>query len=158
MLGFLWQAGYENGAYSTPLFTDVVPQLQKWQASSLDLAIYSSGSVFAQKLLFGHVKDRQNNEAKATLDLQDLIKHWFDTTNAGPKLESSSYARIAAVIERQIEQVLFLSDNVHEVQAALDAGMKAIVVDRPGNADLSNDDRRSHLVVGSLEEIRLRDD
>ena len=54
--GYLWEEGYESGAYSTNLFTDVVPQLRQWKSEGLSLAIYSSGSVFAQKLLFGHVQ------------------------------------------------------------------------------------------------------
>ena len=53
--GYLWEEGYESGAYSTPLFPDVAPQLKKWKADGVQLAIYSSGSVFAQKLLFQHV-------------------------------------------------------------------------------------------------------
>lgn len=54
--GFLWEDGYQSGAYATNLFADVVPQLRQWQQQEgLSLAIYSSGSIFAQKLLFGHV-------------------------------------------------------------------------------------------------------
>lgn len=53
--GYLWKEGYESGAYSTPLFPDVVPQLKKWKDGGVQLAIYSSGSIFAQKLLFAHV-------------------------------------------------------------------------------------------------------
>lgn len=54
--GFLWENGYKTGAYSTPLFPDVAPALKQWKDAGYALAIYSSGSVFAQKLLFGHVQ------------------------------------------------------------------------------------------------------
>jgi enolase-phosphatase E1 len=54
--GYLWEHGYETGEYATPLFADVAPKLKQWKDDGYDLAIYSSGSVFAQKLLFGHVK------------------------------------------------------------------------------------------------------
>ena len=54
--GYLWQYGYESGEYSTPLYPDVVPKLKFWIDEGRKIAIYSSGSVFAQKLLFGHVK------------------------------------------------------------------------------------------------------
>lgn len=57
--GYLWENGYKTGAYSTPLFRDVIPKLEQWNDAGLVLAIYSSGSVFAQKLLFGHVKSEQ---------------------------------------------------------------------------------------------------
>lgn len=60
--GYLWETGYKTGAYSTPLFPDVAPQLRKWKEEGVQLVIYSSGSVFAQKLLFGHV-DGPDSEA-----------------------------------------------------------------------------------------------
>lgn len=88
--GMLWEHGYRTGAYSTPLFPDVAPQLRSWKYDHLGLSIYSSGSVFAQKLLFGHV-----DEDSTTLDLTDLFEGWFDTVNAGLKSESSSYSKIA---------------------------------------------------------------
>lgn len=54
--GYLWENGYRTGAYSTPLFPDVAPALEQWKQEGYQLAIYSSGSVFAQKLLFAHVQ------------------------------------------------------------------------------------------------------
>lgn len=53
------------------------------------------------------------------------------------------------------EEVLFLSDNVKEVDAALGAGMKSILVDRPGNAEVSSEDRERLMVVHSLADIKL---
>ena len=91
--GYLWEDGYETGAYSTPLFADVASQLKQWERDGYQLAIYSSGSVFAQKLLFGHVK-KHDSDSTATEDLQYLISNWFDTTNAGLKNEPSSYETI----------------------------------------------------------------
>ena len=152
--GYLWQAGYENGAYATPLFADVAPQLRHWKDSGLTLAIYSSGSVFAQKLLFGHVQ-QSTETGVSTQDLRDLISDWYDTTNAGLKLEASSYSAIAEKLGKQSSHVLFLSDNVKEVQAATEAGMKAIVVDRPGNAPLTEEDKKTYKIVESLHDISL---
>lgn len=107
--GYLWQTGYTSGAYSTPLFPDVAPTLRRWHSSNKKIAIYSSGSVFAQKLLFQHVKDDGS-----TKDLSYLIDHqgWFDTLNAGPKTEKGSYELIARTLEMEVAEVLFLSDNV----------------------------------------------
>ena len=50
---------------------------------------------------------------------------------------------------------MFLSDNVKEVEAALAAGMKSLVVDRPGNAALSTEDRDRFIVVDSFEKITI---
>lgn len=155
-IGYLWQAGYENGAYATPLFVDVAPQLQHWHASSKQLAIYSSGSIFAQKLLFGHVQDpTSGGDDKGTQNLQGLISGWFDTTNAGLKHDVSSYTKIAQELGKPADNILFFSDNVKEVEAAIEAGMKAVVVDRPRNAPLSEEDRTKYKVIEQLNEISL---
>lgn len=61
--GYLWEDGYKTGAYATPLFADVVPCLRQWSRGGLKLAIYSSGSVFAQKLLFGHVRVEESGNS-----------------------------------------------------------------------------------------------
>ena len=53
------------------------------------------------------------------------------------------------------EEVLFLSDNVKEVDAARTAGMKAIIIDRPENPEVSYDDRIRLTVLDSLDEIEL---
>lgn len=133
----------------------MLPQLRYWKASALQLVIYSSGSVFAQKLLFSHVQDSTSADSKATVDLRDLVSDWFDTTNAGQKTEASSYGKIAAAISKRPDEVLFFSDNVKETNAAEEAGLKAVVVDRPGNAPLTAEDRQRFKVVESLEEISL---
>lgn len=62
--GYLWENGYKTGAYSTPLFDDVVPQLLRWRQEDKQIAIYSSGSVFAQKLLMQHVRDSAGEDRK----------------------------------------------------------------------------------------------
>jgi enolase-phosphatase E1 len=156
LLGYLWQAGYENGAYATPLFDDVVPQLQHWRDSGKQLVIYSSGSIFAQKLLFGHVQESTGEASvKQTQNHQALIDGWFDTTNAGLKHDASSYQKIAEELGKSADTILFLSDNVKEVKAAIEAGMQSIVVDRPGNAPLSEEDKSEYKVVSVLNEISL---
>ncbi|EME86832.1 uncharacterized protein MYCFIDRAFT_29854, partial [Pseudocercospora fijiensis CIRAD86] len=146
--GYLWETGYKTGAYGTELFPDVVPQLRQWRDSGFELAIYSSGSIFAQKLLFGHVQVASGTAASSS-------PHWFDTTNAGLKTESTSYSKIAEALKRKPEEVLFLSDNVKEVDAAIEAGMKSIVVDRPGNAPLADADKERLQIVTSLADVHV---
>lgn len=152
--GYLWQSGYENKAYATSLYEDVEPQLQQWHDSKVLLAIFSSGSVFAQKLLFKHIK-RSEDDSNESKDLTGLISDWFDTVNAGPKTEAASYTKIAEAIGQETQSVLFLSDNVNEVRAAKDAGMHALIVDRPGNAPLTDADKEQFTVITSLSQINL---
>lgn len=148
--GYLWEAGYASGALKAPLFADVAPAIARWtgeEGGGMRVMIYSSGSVAAQKLLFGHT----NGEPA---DLRRSISDWFDTVNAGPKTERGSYERIMGRYpEVAAGEWLFLSDNVREVVAAREAGMQAVVVVRAGNAELSEEERRAQRVVGSFEEL-----
>jgi enolase-phosphatase E1 len=107
--------------------------MTSWRDLGLKIMIYSSGSVPAQKLLFGHTNAQPP-------DLTPLISGWFDTVNGGDKTQTASYAMIASRYpDWKPGQWLFLSDNPKEVKAAIDAGMQSIHVCRPGNPSLPID-------------------
>lgn len=108
--------------------------------------IYSSGSVKAQRLLFEYTKDG---------DVRPLISGYFDTVNAGSKIESGSYGKIVENVGGKGERWLFLSDNVREVGAARGAGMRSFVVVREGNAVLSQEEGEGEVLVGRLDELVL---
>ncbi|KAK5664141.1 hypothetical protein OQA88_356 [Cercophora sp. LCS_1] len=145
--GYLWETGYHTGELKAPLFPDVAPKFSAWTKDGVRIIIYSSGSVAAQKLLFAHTNGDPS-------DLMPVITDYFDTVNAGPKTESSSYGKIASShADHPAHEWLFLSDNVKEVEAAKQAGMQSFIVERPGNADLSEETRKQHKVIKSFEEL-----
>lgn len=121
--GKIWQEGYESGELLSQVFDDVPPALKRWHQQGKQIYIYSSGSVLAQKLLFGHT---------VAGDLTPLLSGYFDTT-IGAKIEAESYRRIAASIQQQPETMLFISDVVAELNAASAAGMQCALSLRPGN-------------------------
>ena len=121
--GRIWQSGYGSGAIVAPLFDDVPEALQRWHRQGLVLAVYSSGSVPAQQLLYGHCQAG---------DLRPLFQHWFDT-HTGPKQAAASYTAIAGAMGCRPEAVLFISDALAELEAAAAAGMSVLFSDRPGN-------------------------
>ncbi|MCP9915389.1 acireductone synthase [Cyanobium sp. ATX 6F1] len=127
--GLIWECGYENGELLAPLYSDVPPALRAWAMAGVNLAVYSSGSVTAQQLLYGHTTEG---------DLRDLFGHWFDT-RTGPKQAMDSYKLIAAEMEVDPNQTLFISDSIAELEAAQSAGMKALFSDRPGNPARDNE-------------------
>jgi enolase-phosphatase E1 len=100
----------------------VTPSLRRWRQGGLELAIYSSGSEQAQRLLLGHTTDG---------DLTPLFSHFFDTA-IGSKKEAASYSRIAGRMQLQPGEILFLSDVEPELDAAAAAGLLAVQVMRPG--------------------------
>ena len=121
--GLIWEQGYAAGELEGPLFADVAPALRRWSREGLGLAVYSSGSVQAQKLLYGH------SDAG---DLRPLFGGWFDT-RSGSKQEADSYRTIADALEIAPERMLFISDSASELEAASKAGMAVLFSDREGN-------------------------
>ncbi|KAK2070152.1 hypothetical protein P8C59_004675 [Phyllachora maydis] len=138
--GFLWEEGYRSGRIKAPLYPDVAPRLAAWKHDDgREIMIYSSGSVAAQKLLFRHTD-------ADPADLTSLLSDYFDTINAGPKTQRSSYEKIAAQYPQYLpSDWLFLSDNEKEVEAAKQAGMASYIVERPGNAELSAEALMPHI-------------
>jgi enolase-phosphatase E1 len=118
--GMIWEDGYRSGVLKGDIYPDAVAQLSAWKNAGLALHVYSSGSVLAQKLIFGFTQSG---------DLTPLFSGYFDTA-IGSKLEASSYTAIAKEIGIAAEAILFLSDNTRELDAAREAGMKTIALDR----------------------------
>ena len=147
--GMLWREGYERGDYRGHVYADAAEALRNWHAQGHRLAVFSSGSVGAQKLLFGH------SEAG---DLAPLFTAFFDT-EIGHKRDADSYRLIADALDRRPADIVFLSDVVEELDAARDAGMRTMLLDRredypqPRNADACNGHRR----VEAFDRITLAD-
>ena len=68
-----------------------------------------------------------------------LLEGYHDTTT-GPKREATSYSAIARAFELPATDILFLSDIVEELDAALVAGMHTALVCRPGNKPVASED------------------
>jgi len=123
--GMIWRGGYESGEIVAHVFDDVPPALAAWADSGLDVRIYSSGSIEAQRLFFAHT---------AAGDLTPHLRGHYDTTT-GPKRESASYAAIAADMGLAPRRILFVSDVGAELDAARAAGMATALAVRPGNRE-----------------------
>ena len=137
--GKIWHEGYEAGDLRGEVYPDVAPALERWHEQGIDVAIFSSGSVQAQRDLFGH---------STAGDLTPFIRAYFDTTT-GPKAEPQSYASIAAALGHPPASVLFFSDIVAELDAARAAGMVTALCVRGHDADPSP----GHRVVHTLADV-----
>lgn len=133
--GLIWEDGYRQGHFQGHVYEDAVRQLRAWHARGLRLYVYSSGSVLAQKLLFGHT---------AYGDLTPLFAGFFDTTIGG-KREAASYRAIAAAVALPAASIVFLSDVREELDAARAAGMQTRWLVREGTlgADPAHPQARS---------------
>ena len=128
--GLIWQRGFADGTLRGELFPDVAPALERWRSREIDVAIYSSGSVLAQRLIFGHTP---------VGDLTPRINQFFDAT-IGPKRSADSYRHIASELRLEPSSLLFLSDVHAELSAAKAAGFQTMLCVRPGNAETPRDD------------------
>ncbi|MBT2746532.1 MULTISPECIES: acireductone synthase [unclassified Lysobacter] len=118
--GMIWADGYKSADFTSHMYPDAAPALRQWKDQGLRLYVYSSGSVPAQRLLFGH------SDAG---DLTELFSGWFDT-EVGSKREAASYERIVESIGLPAHDILFLSDVIEELDAAREAGLETVLIDR----------------------------
>jgi enolase-phosphatase E1 len=143
--GMVWQAGYGAGDYRAHFYADAADALRAWKAAGHELYVYSSGSVAAQKLFFGYSEQG---------DLTALPSGYFDT-EIGGKREAASYARIATAIGRAPSDIVFLSDVVEELDAAREAGLRTVLLDRREDypAARTGPPARGHARVESFAQI-----
>jgi enolase-phosphatase E1 len=118
----VWEQGYHSGELKGHIYPDAADYLKRWHDRGLRLFVYSSGSVKAQKLIFGH-----SNEGDFTV----FFSGYFDTAVGGKK-ESQSYRNILAELGVDAGTVLFLSDVEEELRAAEEAGLKTAWLVREG--------------------------
>lgn len=118
--GLIWDEGFRSGAFQGHMYVDAVIGLKRWYEAGLKLHVYSSGSIAAQKLLYGY---------SVAGDLTPMFSGFFDTTT-GPKREKASYKTIAAEIGLPAGEIVFLSDVIAELEAARDAGFQTVLLDR----------------------------
>lgn len=143
MQGLIWEHGYRQGDFKGHIYEDAAQALQDWKKRGIKLYVYSSGSVHAQKLLFEYTDFG---------DLNPLFSGYFDTRIGGKK-ETASYLKIAEHIKTPPENILFLSDIVDELDAALEAGFKTCRLLRNGTPD----DESVHPTVKDFSKITFSD-
>ncbi|SDS71163.1 acireductone synthase [Pseudomonas granadensis] len=135
--GMVWAEGYHAGQLKGHVYPDAVEALQRWHQAGYQLFVYSSGSIQAQKLIFG---------CSEAGDLTSLFSGYFDTTSGG-KREAQSYTNIQQALGVAAEEILFLSDIVEELDAAQSAGLKTCGLAREGG------ELGSHITVDSFTGI-----
>jgi enolase-phosphatase E1 len=140
--GLIWRQGYEDGKLRGLLYPDVPPRLRQWHAAGVGLFVYSSGSVAAQRLLFGY------SDAG---DLAGLFSGFFDT-RVGPKREAASYRAIATQIGLPPGAILFLSDVEAELDAAAAAGLATCQVMRAADGTVAS---ARHRIAARFTDITL---
>jgi enolase-phosphatase E1 len=118
--GRIWESGYSQGVLVAPIYEDVPSTLSGWKEQGLCLAVYSSGSIAAQKLLY-----RYSNAG----NLSTLFEHWFDT-RTGLKQTPESYSSISRHMQCESTNILFISDSYNEVEAAHQAGLHVLLSHR----------------------------
>lgn len=120
--GLIWDVGYSKGEYKGHLYSDVKPFFAKILSTNTQIGIYSSGSVHAQKLIFGYSVEG---------DLTPMISYFFDT-KVGGKREKSSYEKIAEETKLKPQEIHFFSDIREELVAAKAAGFGVTQLLREG--------------------------
>ena len=140
--GRIWERGYEIGELEGEVYADVPPAFERWSGADVRIAIFSSGSVLAQKLLFAH---------STAGDLSPYISAYFDTA-IGAKGDAASYCRICEALDLPAPtRALFISDVVRELDAARDSGLRTLLCVRNASPI---PEPNGHSIVESFDVIR----
>lgn len=143
--GKMWKAGYDSGELKGHVYPDTTAMMKWLRSNHVPVYIYSSGSINAQKLLFGHSIDG---------DLLAYISGHFDITTAGPKKEAESYRNISRALNIDVSRIVFVSDSEAELFAANEAGIGAPIISiRSGNAPLTDAGKESFVAIHSLLQL-----
>ena len=142
--GLIWEQGFANGDLTSHFFPDAITALSDWHDAGLPISVYSSGSVLAQRNWYAH---------SPAGDLTPWMSDYYDTANAGPKRESSSYRAIAEAIDADPGSLLFCSDVVAELDAAREAGWQVVRVRRAGEPHAVEDS--AYPEVNEMTDIHL---
>ena len=141
--GLIWRSGFESGEMRAHVYDDVLPAIQAWNDAGCDVRIFSSGSIAAQKLFFGHT---------VVGNVLHLFQDHYDTT-IGAKKEAASYREIAQDFGLPPTQILFLSDVTDELDAARAGGLQTGLCKRPGNTKIATG--HGHPEITSFDQIEL---
>jgi len=120
--GMVWEQGYQQGELKGHIYDDAADYLRHWHDRGLRLYVYSSGSVKAQKLIFGFT---------TAGDFTPFFSGYFDTRIGGKK-EPEAYGNILKELGVDAGTILFLSDVEAELEAAEAVGMKTAWLVRDG--------------------------
>ncbi len=141
--GYIWEKGFKSWELKAPIYQDAFEKIKEWKYKGIPLYIYSSGSVKAQKLFLSHT----------TLGNIVNFFEWFFDTKIGSKKDKSSYEEIAKQIWENIKNIIFLSDDIKEIEASNKAWMKVIKVSRPEDTEYINN--CPYEQITSFNEINL---
>lgn len=140
--GLVWAEGFASSGLRGHLYDDAIAAIRRYHNAGVRLYVYSSGSIAAQKLLFGN---------SVAGDLTPLFSGFYDTTIGG-KREPRSYSRILREIQTAAEHTVFFSDNVHELDAARVAGIRTVQLARPEDGTQRSS---AHEAVATFEHVEL---
>jgi enolase-phosphatase E1 len=138
--GRIWQDGYRRGKLRAEVYPDVPLAFRRWSKQHRPVLIFSSGSTLAQKLLF---------ENTTCGDLSGFLLGYFDTTT-GSKVQCESYRKISSFLSRAPASIIFVSDTLSELDAAIAAGMQTALCVREGSRAVP---ASRHSAVCTLDEI-----
>eukprot|EP00080_Pristionchus_pacificus_P012029 PDM72049.1 hydrolase [Pristionchus pacificus] len=144
--GHIWKEGYASGDLTAELFPDVMPVLKQLL---VPIYTYSSGSREAQEQFLRHTK-----EGDAAL----YIRYKFSLADIGHKREHDSYVKLADAIGKPAQNILFVTDIEEEAAAARTAGMRALLMIRPGNLDLTQFARDNFECAYNLAAVLTKED
>ena len=142
----MWSDGYRTKKLSVHVYGDVQPAFVKWTGDELGIKIYTfaSGSSDSQKLFLS---------STIAGDLKKYVICGFNSFHRY-KDDPKRFKQIfVTLLERDPQNILYLTDEPKKAKAAIKAGLRSIVVKRPGSVEHSEKSLKDLQVINSLDQL-----
>jgi enolase-phosphatase E1 len=141
----IWAEGYRTKALKTHAFDDVMSVFHNWKRELfIKIYTFASGSPDFQKLFLS---------ASIRGDISQYIIKGIDSRHKYKYDPKKFKAVLSSVVESIPKNMLYLTDNPKKAKAAIESGMRAVVVLRSANKQYTNEELNGLNKVSSLQEI-----
>ena len=146
----MWADGYTSGKLKVHAFKDVKKSLEHWRFHQfVKIYSYASGAREGQKLFLSCTEEG---------DLTAFIANYINSSG-GYKYDPKKYKVVlSALRESNPANLLYLTDDPKKAKAAIEVGMRALVVLREGNPNYPEEALKNLSTVKSFDEIVFEED
>ncbi len=149
MVTDLWHKSYENGRLKTHAYPDVLEAFQYWRFEEfIKIYTYASGDASGQRLFL---------RASEAGDLNRYVANALNASG-GFKFKTNMFRQVATALrEPNLKNLLYISDCPRKASRAIEAGIRAMVVnrDRQCTGKYSPELTKGLVVVNTLADIQF---
>ena len=128
----IWGDGYDRGQLRSQVYPDVADAMYAWHVMKIPIVVFGGGCAVANRMIFTFSQEGGN--------LNKFVREYLEPSKIGNRREEESYEKIANRFSIKTKELLFLTDDPKEAMAAREARCRCVIVKRPNNPAVSQDE------------------